>query len=117
MKKIKPLEDALLDAVDCINHLRHCRPCSKGDECLDYTEKIEYWKGLIKKQQESSEIITTMWAITGIFGLYTGTWLCRKDAIQQHCKDTGKNWKYCREKGDRAVKVRMSAVQDIKPNY
>lgn len=45
------------------------------------------------------------WAIQGEFGLYTGWWLTRKEAIQTHTGDVGKSWKECRKKGDRVVKI------------
>ncbi len=49
-----------------------------------------------------------MWAIHGKYGFYIGTWLTKHDAIQAHCEDLGKSWKYCKKKGDRAVKVLIS---------
>ena len=52
-----------------------------------------------------------MWAIIGTCGLYTGTWLYRRDAIEEHCEALGKNWKYCRRKGDKAVKVSLSILE------
>lgn len=48
---------------------------------------------------------TTMWAIAGIRGLYTGTWHLRKDAITYHCEALEKSWEYCKKKGDKAVRV------------
>lgn len=47
------------------------------------------------------------WAICGVYGLYTGWWFTRKNAIHQHCEETGKTWKECRKRGDRAVKVEI----------
>ena len=49
-----------------------------------------------------------MWAIVGVYGLYCGTWLRRKDAIDQHCRDKGATWRDCRKRGDRAVRVVVS---------
>ena len=49
-----------------------------------------------------------MWAIVGVHGLYCGTWLRRKDAINQHCRDKGATWRHCRKRGDRAVRVVVS---------
>lgn len=50
------------------------------------------------------------WAIKGIYGLYTGWWFLRKDAIYHHTKALGKSWKECRKKGDVAVKVLVSEI-------
>jgi len=55
-----------------------------------------------------------MWAITGNHGLYTGTFLLRKDAISLHIKDIGMTWKQCRAKGDRAIKVTVSPLENNK---
>lgn len=49
-----------------------------------------------------------MWAIIGVYGLYCGTWLRRKDAIDQHCREKGATWRDCRKRGDRAVRVVIS---------
>lgn len=62
-----------------------------------------------------------MWAVVGCCGLYTGTWLTRKDAIRFHSvtkrlgigdewsKGTVKKaWKDCKKSGDRVVKVEVS---------
>lgn len=57
-----------------------------------------------------------MWAITGNCGLCTGTAYTRQDAIRLHIQDlciipserfpTEKAaWKWCRKKGDHAIKV------------
>lgn len=55
------------------------------------------------------KITETMWAICSKdVGLYCGTHLTRKGAIKNHCEDTGKDWKYHKKKGDRAVKVTMT---------
>ena len=60
---------------------------------------------------------TTLWAIAyrkwwrghkHEFGLYTGTWQTRKDAISAHTAGKGKDWRYCVRNGDRAVKVIMT---------
>jgi hypothetical protein len=48
------------------------------------------------------------WAIYGVHGLYIGWWVTREDAIKTHCQELGKDWKYCRSKGDRAVKVEIT---------
>lgn len=48
-----------------------------------------------------------MWAITGHYGLYTGTWLRRSDAIRQHTRTVGRTWNECRKQGDEAVRVVM----------
>lgn len=63
--------------------------------------------------------IETMWAIHGVHGLYTGTWLTRKEAIVGHVNarlvvpcdryptiETG--WKELKQKGDKAVKVEIT---------
>lgn len=43
------------------------------------------------------------WAITGADGIYYGTWMTRRDAIDNHCR--GRSWKSCRSEGDRAIRV------------
>lgn len=48
------------------------------------------------------------WVIIGRFGLYTGQYLLRKDAIRNHCNDLGKDWDYCKKKGDRAIKATIT---------
>jgi hypothetical protein len=50
------------------------------------------------------------WAIIGIHGFYTGWWHVRKDAISTHCKELGRNWAYCRKKGDKAVKIEIKEL-------
>jgi hypothetical protein len=45
------------------------------------------------------------WVIIGNCGLYTGQWLTRRDAIEQHCREIDYSWEACRKKGDRAVKA------------
>ena len=52
-----------------------------------------------------------MWAIKSKnFGFYYGTFPYRHDAIAYHEKWTGHSWKYCRAKGDRAVKVELKEI-------
>lgn len=48
------------------------------------------------------------WVIIGIYGLYTGQWILRKDAIKEHCQMKGYGWNLCKKRGDRAVKVTIS---------
>ena len=61
-----------------------------------------------------------MWAIIGCYGLYTGTWLTKKDAIRNHCvakrlglddkwsDEAVKNvWKDCKKVGDKVIKVEV----------
>lgn len=50
------------------------------------------------------------WAITGIYGLYTGWWFTRKEAIDKHTTALGKTWPTCKKKGDKAVKVKVTIV-------
>jgi hypothetical protein len=47
----------------------------------------------------------TRWVIVYKQGLYTGQWLTRKDAIEEHTRDKGKTWAECRKFGDRAVRA------------
>ncbi len=49
------------------------------------------------------------WAISGVHGLYYGTYPTRREAIDTHCAVLGKSWAYCRAKGDRAVRVTVTA--------
>ena len=62
---------------------------------------------------------TTMWAIIGNYGLYTGTWFTRKEAIREHCHenliipstlhpDIQSAWRRCQKNGDKAVKVKIT---------
>jgi hypothetical protein len=48
------------------------------------------------------------WAIAGVYGLYTGWWLTRKEAIKAHCRGRCMTWQQCRRKKDRAVKIEIS---------
>ena len=64
----------------------------------------------------------TGWAIVGNCGLYTGWWMTRRDAVEEHCKsrifgcetmpatpvELKAEWKACRASGDRAVKVKIT---------
>ena len=60
-----------------------------------------------------SEVATEiMWAITGNHGLYSGTSFLRKDVIASHIEDLGMTWKQCRAKGDRALKVIVSPLEN-----
>ena len=54
------------------------------------------------------------WAITGKFGLYTGTWFIRHDAIVAHADALGRSWKQCYRKGDRAIKVNVTPVAEAR---
>lgn len=49
------------------------------------------------------------------FGLYCDWRFTRKDMIEAHCAALGKDWSYCRRKGDRAVKVIICGVEMVKP--
>jgi hypothetical protein len=71
---------------------------------IGYDDELSSWlikeKGMIQKG----------WAIYGEHGLYTGWEFTRTEAIQNHCKALGKDWRYCRRKGDRAVKVEITII-------
>lgn len=54
------------------------------------------------------------WAITGIYGLYSGWNFTRKDAITTHCCALGRTWAYCRKTGDKCVKIEIKICS--KPN-
>ena len=61
-----------------------------------------------------SLVEATMWAIVGAHGLYAGTWLTRREAINAHVQmlcgpplAMATDWQRCKRKGDRAVKVRV----------
>jgi hypothetical protein len=45
------------------------------------------------------------WFIVGNCGLYVGQWLTRIAAIHTHTSEKGRDWRYCRAHGDRAVKL------------
>lgn len=53
----------------------------------------------------------TMWAIHGVHGFYTGTWLRRKDAIEQHTTDLGMPWWKCVKNGDIVIRVTIIAAE------
>jgi hypothetical protein len=64
----------------------------------------------MKKKLELEKIKPEiMWAIFGEYGFYIGTWQSKQDAIREHCNDLGKSWEQCKKKGDRAIKVIVSA--------
>jgi len=50
------------------------------------------------------------WAITGTYGLHTGWWQTRSEAIHEHCRGKSNTWSYCRSKGDRAVPVLITPI-------
>ena len=55
-----------------------------------------------------------MWAIWNeSFGFYIGTWLTREEAIRYHVesKGSGKDWAFCKKRGDRCVRVEITAAQ------
>lgn len=49
----------------------------------------------------------TVWVITGVFGIYYGTWRTRKEAIETHVNETGNGWNYCKSKGDSCVRAKI----------
>lgn len=49
------------------------------------------------------------WQETGLT-LYTGTWLTRSEAIKEHTKHKGWDWKRCRRNGDVCLRVRIAAT-------
>lgn len=57
----------------------------------------------------------TMWTIVGAHGLYTGTWLTRREAILRHVVSkygvsmtVDRAWRHCKKKGDKAIKVHIT---------
>jgi len=55
-----------------------------------------------------------MWAIWNKqFGFYIGTWLSREEAIHYHVenKTAGATWEFCKKRGDRCIRVEISAAQ------
>lgn len=55
-----------------------------------------------------------MWAIWNKnFGFYIGTWLSREEAIHYHVesKTAGATWEFCKSRGDRCIRVEISAAQ------
>lgn len=53
---------------------------------------------------------TRGWAIEGTFGLYTGWWQTKKEAIAAHTAALGKSWYMCKQKGDSAVRIEIKIV-------
>lgn len=57
------------------------------------------------------------WVITGKYGFYTGTFMTRKMAIEEHCNALygagfyKSEWKHARKNGDRVVKVKFKVVK------
>lgn len=58
--------------------------------------------------KKKSKRYSTAWVIVGVYGLYSGSWGLRREAIEVHCKELGKTWRQCRRKGDRVVKAVVS---------
>lgn len=50
----------------------------------------------------------TMWAIVGNCGLYCGTYLTRRDAINRFIARGNNTWAQRKKLGDRAVKVTIT---------
>ena len=63
-----------------------------------------------KATRQATPKAERMWAITGVFGLYCDTAFTRTDMISKHCAALGRTWQYCRNKGDRAIKVLVSPI-------
>lgn len=60
--------------------------------------------------------IGIFWAIKNEYGFYVGTWQKRSDAIHYHLTALGKTWKYCLNKGDQVVKVKVTEiVEELNP--
>lgn len=62
------------------------------------------------------------WAIAGRYGLYTGWWFTRREAIDAHVRalyggteSSSEAWKKCRGCGDRAVRVTITWNEEAKP--
>ena len=53
-----------------------------------------------------------MWAVSGVFGLYTGIFYDARRTKNAHVQDTGKTWKQCKDKGDKRTRV---LVTELKP--
>lgn len=62
---------------------------------------------------------TIRWVIVGNCGLYTGQYLTRRDAINDHCRakyiigspfypTVDVAWQTCKDNGDRAIKATIS---------
>lgn len=51
-----------------------------------------------------------MWAIAGICGIYADTAFTRRDMISKHCSALGREWEYCKAKGDRCIKVMVTPI-------
>lgn len=58
-------------------------------------------KAKIRKKRKTE----TRWAIAYDRGLYYDTRQTRREMIAHHCRELGKDWAYCKAKGDYAVKV------------
>lgn len=58
----------------------------------------------------SKKLKKTGWAIAGVYGLYTGWWFTRKDAIWFHTEALEKSWEDCKAKGDYAVKIKIETL-------
>lgn len=51
--------------------------------------------------------VDIVWIIAGVHGAYCGWWLTRSEAIAEHCRLLGQNWRYCKRKGDYATKANL----------
>lgn len=51
-----------------------------------------------------------MWFIVGTYGFYIGGSFTRKNAIEQHCRELWQTWEYCKKKGDRVIKCKVTPL-------
>ena len=54
------------------------------------------------------------WAILSEFGLYTGWWFTRSEAIKSHTKALGRTWRQCKNNGDKAIKIIIYPIEGNK---
>ncbi len=70
---------------------------------------------MTRDEQQGARIKpVTMWAVTGVFGIYDGVFYNVRDAKSLHCRALGKTWKYCIKKGDSLIRVKVSVVNYTK---
>jgi len=59
------------------------------------------------KSINNETMTQTGWAIKGEFGIYTGWWFTRSEAIEAHCEALGRTWLYCKRKGDKTIRIKV----------
>ena len=76
--------------------------CRFTPSCSDYSKEA-----IMKNWEEYG------WAILSEYGLYTGWWFTRSDAIKSHTETLGRTWEQCKSNGDKAIKIIIYQIKEI----